>query len=494
MKLKTPLLLALLLTACATGPQKNILVDAEPSTPLDLRDLHWHCDLGDKAACALAHEDRQIPAAGKLAILQGAAPENAAVFSVLLPKELGLSWFVFDRAHGRLWRLNIARTFTRKAAKWNLLRLEVRNLEPNTPYELLAGDKDGRLVEERSFQTLKFDNRSLEFAVISGLGRSPQEEGDSILHLADQKNPAFFLWDGDSVNATGWKMNTDQLWERYAQARNSRAFFHSAVLRPIVAAWNELDFGRLDGDTSSALKDSAREVFTAFFPYLPDGKTVLYGPGTAKALVFEGQTVAIFDNRSFRTADFPPPACARNSNHPFCRHLSTPEPKRQHHFGLIQTEWLLGLLRSKPQPLWLVNGDSWFDGNLPLPSYEGAHPAEFADLLGRLEHPESRYEGPIPTPALIFLSPSHLAEIDEVHPFPDQPYSTYELAVPGAHTAFRGSLRTFSNPRRLAAAEASSAFLWLNSRPEGSSLKVKVSAISSGGKPLLERDLEGRKP
>ena len=400
---------ALTLGGCAVEG-KGILLAVEPATPLDQRDLHKHCDLGDQAACALSESANAPRPSSTFAVVQGLATPDRAVFTAILPRDSTVSWFIYDRDIGRLWKLHDSRKQQRPGSAWYVQRVEARELEPGRTYELLAGDKDGKLVEDRTFRTLSIDGNALRFAAVSGMAKGGS---GGLVTAVREKKPQFVLFAGDNVEATLPKKNApskrpaaiDWYFERHLKARQDLALARERELTPVVAIWGESELGQPGADRKFTFRDQAREVFEMFFPVWADETSIVNGPGVSKSFSLAGQKLALLDPLSFRFSSLPASAClsprkkGMKVKQEACGE-PPPSPPGKTRFGTMQANWVFRQASRGGQPSWLISSDSWL-GILRVP--------ESAAIVA----PESwisQLEAPKPPPPL--TAPSGLAMVE----------------------------------------------------------------------------------
>ncbi len=384
-------LFSLALTGCAVRG-KGILLSVEPATPLDERDLNSHCDLGDKAACALK-ESTDMAYSGPPAtfpIVQGVATPDRAVFAALLPAESAYSWFIYDRDLNRLWKLHDSRKQLRPGSAWYVQRIEARELESGRTYELLAGDRDGNLIEDRSFTTVSQEG-PFQFGIVSGLKNVSKDETDRLLALALTKKPGLLIFSGANLDATmaGEVLpakRSDALnffFEKHAASRSNLAFAREHRLVPVIATWSDAEFGLVAGDRSFQFKDQAREVFEMFFPLWADENSIVNGPGVAKAFKFGGQTLALLDERSFRKIPIPSIVCETDEGRKVkgkrkadCVTSPAPPVTPVTRYGSMQNDWTFRVSKQASQPIWLISPELQITALKPA-----ANPGDWIALL-----------------------------------------------------------------------------------------------------------------
>ncbi|HEY8279100.1 MAG TPA: hypothetical protein VIH99_05730 [Bdellovibrionota bacterium] len=353
------------LCACA-AENKAILLGVEPGTPVDIRDLKRHCDLGDQAACSLADSDEFSPSPARLSIVQGIAPPDRAVFTALLPKSSSYSWFIFNRDRSQLSKLSLVRPVT--TGPWSLQRIEARGLEPGSAYELLAGDSGGRLVESRSFRTFSTAGRKTRIALVGGLkSLSPSSEKRIWASLANNR-PDLLVFTHGALSATLGKLPPEKqrkaarefFFARHAQARNSLSFAREGLLLPTTVAWGEDEFGKLGGDKTFPFKDQAREVLELFFPHWADESSIVDGPGISTLFQLGGHRIAVLDEYTFRPAARPSMVvCEKKGKKNVCSKTAAAARSPGSTFGNLQLEWLSRWSRKNGGPISILTGTPW---------------------------------------------------------------------------------------------------------------------------------------
>jgi hypothetical protein len=360
--------LVLTLSACSIEQKKGILVDVEPGTPMDESDLHQHCDLGDQAACALFGAQDAPSPTPRFAILQGIAAPDSAVFAALVPKGTKLAWYLYDRELSRLTRLFTPLPVSRGKSRWALQRLQVKGLVAGRTYELLAGDPEGHLLEDRTFRPLRLDERALRVALLGGLRLAEHAERARLFEEAMARDPQLLVLSGDAVDATlpakqaslRGKAASDFFFERHAEARASLELAFARSLLPVTDLWNDAEYGQAGGDRSFPQRDQAREALEQFFPEWADEDRIVDGPGIAKAIDFRAAELALVDDITFRQPPAPgEPVChkARKRKKEVCRPGAPIPAPPGTRYGSIQVGWIADRATKTDLPLWLLAGE-----------------------------------------------------------------------------------------------------------------------------------------
>lgn len=125
----------------------------------------------------------------------------------------------------------------------------------------------------------------------------PQPIWDAIL----REEPDLFLFVGDNIYAD--TENMDTMRAKYARLAAVPGFQRLRATTPIVATWDDHDYGVNDGGAEYPLRDESQRLFMDFFG-VPDTAAMRSRPGVYSAHVFgpPGQRVQVIllDTRSFR--------------------------------------------------------------------------------------------------------------------------------------------------------------------------------------------------
>lgn len=198
-------------------------------------------------------------------------------------------------------------------------------------------------------------------------------------------HPQLMVMTGDNVYGSSPRADIADLTAAYAGAATNAEFNAARAAVPMLAIWDDHDFGRNDGGGDYPLKAEAADAFLAFWGPLPDRPadgglyhSRSYGPS--------GQRVQIIllDTRSFRSALKPKSAAFPH----WGRYEPDPEPAKTM-LGETQWRWLKAQLSQPADVRILVSSiqvlaeghgfERW--GNLP---------SERARLLRLVEHSAGR--------------------------------------------------------------------------------------------------------
>lgn len=444
----------LLFSSCAATSQ-GFLVQFDELKPLDQNSLRRQCDLEDTGSCYLLGES-SFPEHGQIPMVLGLAPSQKNILAALVEKQFQGNWFLFDRENLKLQRLNPSKSIQREHSAFRIDHIVVPPIPNGKSWEILVTDHMGHVKDHRSIRSFSNDASSLRFAVVSCSDDQYQTEQVKMWDDLQRQKPQLIFAIGDNVYADwrngqrlGREIEPNVLWDRYAETRSSLKIFREKELIPFFATWDDHDFGMNDGNFTYAHREESRLVMEAFFPYVADAKTILEGPGVAKAVKIANHLFVLFDNRSFRSSNEKPAVCYKK-NHDLCKRyeqqVSNPDST---HFGRVQEDWALGLISGHNGPTWLVSGDQWFGAYHPFESYEGNHPQSFKKFLANLQTAFRTAKKNKKDSYAVFISGDrHLNETMSVNPFGS--YKTYEFTSSAIHAGtYPNSWKDFPNRRQI---------------------------------------------
>ena len=408
------------------------------------------------------------PPAARLAIMQGVTGNDYTQVLVLTRGEHGYRFVLVD-AQGKELSPARRRVGRQAGSSWRVQRVVFHNLTPRTAY-LLRVYQQGKLLDERRLRTRDPQRRKLRFAVASCMDdHTPQ--GDIWQQMLAWHPDVVFLI-GDNVYADrhikGIKYGTQsrdvmatpaELWRRHVETRNYVALFKSAELVPVVATWDDHDYGINNGGRDYPYKKEALAVFDAFFASQPSAHYQRAGLGTAAFFTIYGFNFFLLDNRSFRAVKV--------------------KASKQQHYGHKQLQWLWRSLHGKNYAL-LVSGDQFFGGYHRFESFEGNHRAAFARFLAKLKT--------LPTKVAFISGDRHVTEIMRI-PAPQLGYQTYEFTSSPIHAKlYPGNWDTIPNPRQIASHELQHNFMLFELERPPDGLRLHAASYTKGGKLLFSGD------
>jgi len=447
------------LVSCATGSKQLVGVHAALTEAQNGKSeqgraaLDKLCEKGSTGACAI--NGRPVELVKPLSIMQSVTSNSQARFVVVVPRHETLEYYV--RAGDSITKLTPERT-DKFGTRQVVDEVEAFHLDTKTTYELIVIASDGMVWDKRNFRALDLNRRRVRMAVVTGLDDQQTALQQRMWTQLKNQRPDVVLMAGNTVY--GEKDSTpESLYKRYLSTRESLSFFTSNPLVPVMATWNDRDYGKNDGDRTYSAKSDAADIFFTFFAQKKAAPGLEPGPGISGWWSAFGVHFALLDNRTFRSQNG----------------VELPD---QTHFGADQETWLVGHMKLVHEPVFLVSGDQFFGGYQHLESYEGNHPKSFAQQLTEWKK--------TPAPVLFISGDRHLMELLKV---PGFGYSTYELTAAPMHAEF-GSGVIPADPNQVVGAENKNGYLMLELiRSERGFLQFDVQSFGEDRKQLFQKTL-----
>ncbi len=421
-------ILAVYLLGCAAGgPRKqqtyleaiDLVRRLEGESALEA--LESACSQNSAAACQRL--GKKVPT-GALPILQGATTDSGTELILLLEPNQRPQFFFWDVTRNALIEPFSISSVPLPLNQGEVVRLRYEGLVLGNNYLLQVVGASGDLIDGRKLRTLDLQKRQARFAVASCMQDEHPLQNQMWSELLSHE-PELILLIGDNVYADstmpkGTPAPPDTLWKRYLENRKALSLYRVPQLVPVLAVWDDHDFGQNDADRTYPYRMDALKVFRTFFGEAEFPGVFDRGPGVSSRLAAFGQRFFLLDDRTYRS----PPA----------------EKKLQTHFGVDQEAWLFTDLATG-QPAWLISGDQFFGAYHRYESYEGRHLESFQRFLKRLRTQRS--------PVLFVSGDRHLAELQEIQP-EVLGYKTYELTTSSIHAdVYPNPWLAEPNPRQL---------------------------------------------
>lgn len=362
----------------------------------------------------------------KYSILQGYTDDQSAEFSITHECCENLRIEVVDKETGGRHYPSWLKIEDRPFSDWAVQKVQFQGLRLGREYKLQVLTRGDLVLDERSFGLLDVNKPNARFAICSCMDDSLHRKSvwDS---LREQKpDMAFFIGDSVYADKISWleKRPADpkQLWERYMEMRSRIEFYKADRLIPVVAVWDDHDYGANNQDRRYPFKTDAKEAFETFFAQSGESCQLEKGPGVSSSFSAFGQRFYLLDGRYFRSA---------------------PEDRDETFIGVEAEEWLFTQLAQYNVPSWLMLGNQWFGGYRKKESYEYDQPQSFAVFLQRLKG--------LRAPVVFVSGDVHYSEIMEIEP-ELLGYPTLEITSSSMHSMTApGWHRVMYNPRRLMA-------------------------------------------
>jgi len=244
----------------------------------------------------------------------------------------------------------------------------------------------------------------------------PQPIWDAVLDY----RPELFIFTGDNVYGDVTAGAMTELEDAYARAATIPGYAKLRTTVPVLATWDDHDYGRNDGGADFAYKEAAKRLFLDFWQ-IPDDDPRRTRAGIYHAETFgpEGMSVQVIllDTRSFRS-----PLERRSPESK--GYLPDPDPAKTM-LGPVQWGWLRAQLEEAAELRLIVSSvqvlaeghafERW--GNLP---------AEQAKLFDLIEDTGAR--------GIVFLSGDR--HVGALYRRPGAPYDLYEITSSGINMTY----------------------------------------------------------
>ncbi len=392
------------------------------------------------------------PGEARFSALQGMTDETSTQFSLILPRND--RWvYEFSEVGSRILLPFQSSVHTRDPSAYAVHKISLRGLQLGKRYRLKIRNIADTIHDEREFSTLDLSRRSVRLAFVS-CAMDHLHRADIWQRLAERE-PELIFFLGDNIYADRrslWdkvdEADPDMLWSRYMETRLRVSFYFQKKLTPVLAIWDDHDFGGNDIGAEFPYVKESQEYFNVFFAQ-DRARSLTKGPGIARRLTAFGADFFLLDGRSFRQVG---------------RSL----------LGDEQRAWLESQLQ--PRATVLLNGSMFFGAYASdAESYEGQHREEFASLREAL-----KIRGSL---AAFVSGDVHYSEIMRIEA--DQVgHETFELVSSSIHSlTFPGHHDRYHNERRLAADSNHNFLIWEGEFGEDR-VQGEVTCVSSTFEPF----------
>ena len=384
-------------------------------------------------------------------ILQGSTTADSTQITVLGLRQEAYDFEVKEKGSTKTITPKNLQIFEKNYSQWVNYHIDLEGLELGKEYELIVRlASSGEVVDLRSFKSLNLDKPQLKWVFGSCMyeGKHKKAIWDS-LHA---QQPEFIIFVGDSVYIDRkWgdskEISEERLWGRHIQSRLILDIYYWPQLIPVLATWDDHDYGLNNSNRSFSLKDQSREIFDIFFPCY-EGAHIERGPGVAKKLITQGQDFYLLDNRSFR---------------------SEKRAAQEEYFGEQQLLWMEKTL-DKEKLNWLMQGSQWTTSYDRTENFQRTHKKAFLSTFQRLKDLQARF--------VLCSGDVHFSEVSNI-PQSLLGYNTLELTSSSLHSrSVPGFNYIFKNKNRIVATPSKN-YLLIESEDLGQGVLGSVSSYST---------------
>lgn len=395
-------------------------------------------------------------------IFQGATDEARTQFSIMIDSHIPCDVFVTNK-DGKIWKADKTEVLTNPVHPKKIVKVFFSDLGADEIYYLnVANEETNQALDKREFKMLKAKPSGVRFAVCSCM--DDRQHKPAIWQNLVGERPDIIFFVGDFVYADNGPgpANPDKLWKRFCDARATLNIFFSYRLIPILATWDDHDFGLNDSNSESYpyVKESQKNFLSFFGQEEEYCRYLKRGPGVSSALSFNSQLFVLLDDRSYRKPN--------------------KSEDRHAHWGREQEEWMLDLIEKNNGPSWVMNGSQFFPKILRKESVAGNHPVQLKGFLHELKNLQSK---------VIFVSGDvHFSEISKIEK-EALGYRTYEITSSSVHSLnFPSSPVFYPNSRRIAGTGHRN-YVMVHTQAAGAGANMTVTSYDSKGKDLFELNL-----
>jgi alkaline phosphatase D len=397
-------------------------------------------------------------------VLQGATDETQTQFSIVYSRNVKLRAQARS-AKGELISSADDESFEMGNHPDRVSKFYFNGLVPDTKYTLeILNDETGARIDRRQFQTLNTSKRDLKFALCSCMNEENHDPAIWQNMIAQKPDVLFFI--GDSVYAdTGAPeggADPAHLWKRFCEARRTLEVYYSPVLVPIIATWDDHDFGLNDSNsTTYRYVSQSQKNFKIFFAQNPRFCNKLSnGPGVSSAFRWQKHLFLLMDDRSFR--------------------LPKKSGDRYAHWGREQENWMLDQIDKNAKTTWILNGSQIFPS---MPFKETMSQDHAEQLQGALEQLRTQK-----TKVIFASGDVHYSEISQIEK-DFLGYGTYELTSSSIHSRnIPGAPHIFPNKRRMAGTGKRN-YLMVSLDSDSRSGKIQCDSMTADGTAVFSKTL-----
>ena len=391
---------------------------------------------------------------GNLPIMQGATTAHQTQLFVLTSQQDDYDFSLLDGEGNEIAPAEIdVDRHLGGGVQAAMQRVSFHELMPAAGYLLQVRSGTGEMLDVRELKTLDPAEQTLRFAFGSCM-YDKQSQRDIWEQMVMLSPDVIFLI-GDNVYADD-NVNPATpaiLWQRYYETRSAINLFRSKQLIPVMAVWDDHDFGSNNSDLTYPHKNEALRVFQTYFGSDADENFQPSGIGVGSSFSIYGYDFLLLDDRTFRTPVDSVP---------------------QWHFGAAQSQWLWDNLVGKDYA-FIVSGDQFFGGyRTRKDSFQSDHPDRFTTFFAELKDSDAR---------VVFLSgDKHYTEIMAIPP-ETLGYQTYELTSSPMHSS--AVPLPPNNPLRLLGKGSTYNFMLVEVHKSSAGLHLLATSYTHGGRVLF---------
>ncbi|MGE3974568.1 MAG: alkaline phosphatase D family protein [Bdellovibrionales bacterium] len=397
-------------------------------------------------------------AATGLNMLQGLTTETTTQLTVDVPKLLNVEYILKDRETGKIFKPDWIKESANAKSPSRVDKMLFTQLELGHNYQFTVKDTTKNvLLDERFLTTMDLSRTNAKIAVMSCIKDS--ESARTKMWISAQKSNAdYYFMIGDTVYGDSFfSHGPDKLWSRFIETRMNISYYQWKNLKPVLAVWDDHDYGKNNEDGEYEHKDGTLKVFKAF--YGQEAMDSVLVPGPANSMYFRGfnQNFLFLDSRYYR---------------------KLPNGRIEGFLGAEQMKWISDTMVGAQGPTWIMEGSPFFGrADKSNTSYESIAKEELNLFLGEVSSWNS--------PSVFMGGDVHYSEISQI----DKTvlgYQTYEFISSCMHSSTKSSY--YENPNKHMQGTFSENFLTLEKTGMATDPTWKVSSLGADSKVLFTGD------
>ena len=389
----------------------------------------------------------------KPVVWQGLTSKNETLISVLSKASQPLSHSLEHPSLGS-HPLRVSKKI--QSFKDKIEHFALRGLKPGEDYFFVIKNKRGKVVDKRVFQTRGLNQAALTFGAASCMNDKWRGQGPIWSELLSFKPDMVFLI-GDNIYADQYiySVSMENLSRRYKETLRTLNLYKSKRLVPILAIWDDHDYGLNNGDKHFKYKKEMQKLFRGFFFLPEEGPHLERGPGVSFLLKTKYQKFFFMDDQSFRDSF-----------------------KEGSLWGKAQEHWLTEGLSLSPKPSWIISGSQIFGRHHVFESYEKDFPNSFKKMMKKIGESKS--------PALFLTGDRHLSELQKIKM---GPLSTFEITTSPIHAGVYSAKPPENSKRHLHFVSGKLNYALIKSHAGEGGLEVFVQVYGKGKNLLYSETL-----
>lgn len=393
---------------------------------------------------------------GEFPVHQGLTLDHLSYFTVLRKVNSEIS-YEFVNSKNQSMPFLIVAEHRMKGSEYQLDKIKISDLELGESYRLRILNSKKQILDERFFKALDIHKKMPKIIVASCMNDFFKSASTVMWEKLHAHKPDLTFLIGDTCYADKENNGTPLgFWNRYVETRSRLGIFRNQTLTPILASWDDHDFGQNNGDSSFRERNFMLDLFAAWWLF-PQERNYRRNIGVFQEFSAFGQKFYLMDCRFFRTVDT--------------------------HYGSLQEEMLFDSLDQYDQPSWLMNGSQFFGGYSKGEAFENSQNKnfkQFCQQLSRVKAPVCFVSGDVHFSELMAIEPEVLG------------YATYELTSSSIHSyTFLQHHNFKKNPRRIKkCATSKHNFLVINIDNSDSKFKFNVASHGDEREIYFQKSLQ----